>query len=264
MHATTLILASAAVLALGAQAQINGQIASVDAADNYCFFLPPMVGGDIAANEDRAIAFCNKANPRAPGAKIFPPGFVQSVHWASGSDWVQITGQIDPVQYSLNPCDTGGQYDIKAPVGATCAGFAHFVNVIEPEIGVYGMKCCQQKADCDVAHSTFGVRRIYGEQYDFSGPRPDGPLPASLQCVNGALPSGATPPAPATTTGAGANSTTPTGAATSVSAAQPTNVANPDSKVTNDSKSVPNAAASTNVMMAATAVLATVVGLFMA
>ena len=91
MRATTFFIASATVLALGSQAQINGQIASVDSADNYCFFLPPMVGGDIAANEDKAIAFCNKPNSKAPGAKIFPPGFVLSAHWATGKDWVQIT-----------------------------------------------------------------------------------------------------------------------------------------------------------------------------
>lgn len=91
MRATTLFIASAAVLAMGSQAQINGQIASLDSADNYCFFLPPMIGGDIAANEDKAIAFCNKPNPKAPGAKIFPPGFVLSAHWATGKDWIQIT-----------------------------------------------------------------------------------------------------------------------------------------------------------------------------
>ncbi|KAI8602240.1 hypothetical protein EDD21DRAFT_304001 [Dissophora ornata] len=251
---------------MGTQAQINGQIASVDSADSYCFFLPPMVGGDIAANEDRAIAFCNKANSRAPGAKIFPTGFVLSTHWASGKDWVQISGQIDPTQYSLNPCDTGGQYDIKAPVGATCAGFAHFVNVIEPEIGVYGMKCCQQKADCDVSHSTYGVKRIYGTTTDFSGPRADGTLPLSLQCVNGSLPAGVSTTAPssgaATTSTVVAGKST-TASATSAPAAQKTSS---DSTSASDTKVVAaaNAASGNSVMMAATAVLATAVGLLMA
>ncbi|KAG0214671.1 hypothetical protein BGX28_001709 [Mortierella sp. GBA30] len=263
MRATTLFLASAAVLALGTQAQIKGQIASLDSADNYCFFLPPMVGGDIAANEDKAIAFCNKPNTRAPGAKIFPPGFVLSTHWASGKDWVQISGQIDPVQYQLNPCDTGGQYDIKAPVGAVCAGFAHFVNVIEPEIGVYAMKCCQQKADCDVSHSTYGVKRIYGEQTNFSGPRPDGPLPLSLKCVNSHLPAGVTmPPAGVVATSAAARAT-----ATATGGAVPTQAlgALPDSKVGTEGKANPTSAASSNsVMMAATAIVAAALGLTMA
>ncbi|KAK3846220.1 MAG: hypothetical protein J3R72DRAFT_434375 [Linnemannia gamsii] len=272
MRATTVFAVSAAILALGAQAQINGQIASVDAGDNYCFFLPPMVGGDIAENEDRAIAFCNKPNSRAPGAKIFPPGFVLSSHWATGPGWVQITGQIDPAAYSLNPCDTGGQYDIKAPVGATCAGFNHFVNVIEPEIGVYGMRCCQEKADCDVNHSTYGVKRIYGAQWDYSGPRPDGPLPLSLQCVNGKLPAGVTtgPATPvATTSGAapaaGASSTPAPAAATSAPSPS-SNTAVPDAKLAAGSKgtTATNGASSNNIAMAATAVVAAAFGLIMA
>ncbi|KAF9571873.1 hypothetical protein EC968_010601 [Mortierella alpina] len=255
---------------MGTQAQIKGQIASLDSADNYCFFLPPMVGGDIAANEDKAIAFCNKPNPRAPGAKIFPPGFVLSAHWASGKDWIQISGQIDPIQYQLNPCDTGGQYDIKAPVGATCAGYAHFVNVIEPEIGVYGMKCCQQKADCDVSHSTYGVRRIYGEQTNFSGPRTDGPLPLSLKCVNGKLPAGVTIPAAggvasatsaATGAGAGrANATATGGAAIPLKTGTGS-----DAKVESEGKITPSSAASSNnIMIAATAVASIVAGLVLA
>ncbi|KAG9325948.1 hypothetical protein KVV02_005792 [Mortierella alpina] len=268
MRATTVILASAAVLAMGTQAQIKGQIASLDSADNYCFFLPPMVGGDIAANEDKAIAFCNKPNSRAPGAKIFPPGFVLSAHWASGKDWIQISGQIDPVQYQLNPCDTGGQYDIKAPVGATCAGYAHFVNVIEPEIGVYGMKCCQQKVDCDVSHSTYGVRRIYGEQTNFSGPRADGPLPLSLKCVNGKLPAGVTIPAAggvasATSAAAGAGSANAT--ATGGAAIPLKTGTGSDAKVESEGKLTPSSAASgNNIMIAATAVVSIVAGLVMA
>lgn len=89
--ATTLLAVSTALLAITTTVSAQGQIASLDSADSYCFFLPPMVGGDIAANEDSAIAFCNKANPKAPGAKVFPDGFVASVHWATGDSWVQIT-----------------------------------------------------------------------------------------------------------------------------------------------------------------------------
>ncbi|KAF9933600.1 hypothetical protein FBU30_005039 [Linnemannia zychae] len=266
MRATTVFAASAAILALGAQAQINGQIASLDSGDNYCFFLPPMVGGDIAANEDRAIAFCNKPNSRAPGAKIFPPGFVLSSHWATGPGWVQITGQIDPAAYSLNPCDTGGQYDIKAPVGATCAGFNHFVNVIEPEIGVYGMRCCQEKADCDVSHSTYGVKRIYGEQWDYSGPRPDGPLPLSLKCVNGTIPGGVTTGGAATPTSTASGSVAPPAAASSAAPAASASSSSsvPDVKLASGNKDATSGASSNSIAMAATAIVAAAIGLVMA
>ncbi|KAF9571673.1 hypothetical protein EC968_000270 [Mortierella alpina] len=242
----------------------QGQIASLDAADNYCFFLPPMVGGDIAQNEDSAIAFCNKANPKAPGAKIFPDGFVLSAHWASSDSWVQITGQIDPAKYSLNPCDAGGQYDIRAPVGASCAGFNHFVNVIEPTDGIYGMKCCQNKEDCVVSKSTYGVRVIYGSQYDFSGPRPDGPLPASLGCVNGSLPGGSntTQPSasiPSASASFSGSASVSNPVATSFSAA-PSASTTPNNK-SNDSKS---AGSGVMVMMTATTLLASALGFFLA
>ncbi|KAF9912927.1 hypothetical protein EC991_007540 [Linnemannia zychae] len=202
MHFTTTatLLVSAALLAL---TSAQGQIAALDSADSYCFFLPPMVGGDIAANEDSAIAFCNKPNSNAPGAKVFPEGFVLSTHWATGDGWAQITGQIEPSKYSLNPCDAGGQYDIRAPVGASCAGYKHFVNVIEPTDGLYAMRCCQNSADCVVSKSTYGVRVIFGDQWDWSGPHPDGLLPAAQNCVDGQLPGNVTtvPPSPTVTSG---------------------------------------------------------------
>ncbi|KAF9978206.1 hypothetical protein BGZ73_003387 [Actinomortierella ambigua] len=263
MHTTSItlsaILASAILLASTASAQINGQIASVDSATSYCFFLPPMVGGDIAENEDRAIAFCNAPNAKAPGAKIFPDGFVTSVHYATGPGWIQISGQIDPTKYQLNPCDAGGQYDIKAPVGATCAGYPYFVNVIEPMDGIYGMRCCQVKTDCDVNHSTYGARRIYGANTDFSGPAPDGTLPAAANCVNGTLPSGnpTVVPSTAPTTVAPSGSATtsaPTGSTpTTVTTAAASSTSTPHS-----------GASSSQIMMYATAVIVSVAGLLLA
>ncbi|CAO3573119.1 unnamed protein product [Mortierella alpina] len=272
MHFTTTLLASAAVIAASVAAQ--GQIASLDAADNYCFFLPPMIGGDIAQNEDSAIAFCNKANPKAPGAKIFPDGLVLSAHWASSDSWVQITGQFDPAKYNLNPCDAGGQYDIRAPVGASCAGFNYFVNVIEPTDGVYGMKCCQNKEDCVVSKSTYGVRVIYGAQYDFSGPRPDGPLPASLGCVNGSLPGGSNttlpsasvPSLPSASASASVSVGGVTGSASISNPAATSSAASPSASTAPNNKSNDSKRAGPNpmIMTAATTLLASALGLFFA
>lgn len=167
----------------------------------------------------------------------------------------------------MNPCDTGGQYDIKAPVGATCAGFNHFVNVIEPEIGVYGMRCCTEKADCDVSHSTYGVKRIYGMQWDYSGPRADGPLPLSLKCVNGTLPAGVTtgPAAPAATGSAGAAAGSSSNTAAPAPAATSGAGSIPDAKLAAGNKgTTTSGASSNNIAMAATAVVAAAFGLIMA
>lgn len=139
--------------------------------------------------------------------------------------------------------------------------------MIEPEIGVYGMRCCQVKTDCDVNHSTYGVKRIYGEQYDFTGPRPDGILPLSLQCVNGALPAGVTiPPAGGsgtnTTVAPNAQSSSAAAPRASASATAPvtstqtnTNGGAPDSKTASKGA---NAGTSNSVMMSATVLLASV------
>ncbi|KAG0236060.1 hypothetical protein BGW42_004168 [Actinomortierella wolfii] len=145
----------------------KGQIAAMNGVTDFCWFLPPVVGGNIAANEDRAVAFCTRNQKNAPNANVFPKGFIQSAHWVknSTSDWVQVTGRFNPEKYKLSRKDGGGQYDIKAPVGAQCAGYKYFVNMVEPDIGEYCMRCCKNKLDCPVNKSTYGCRRVLGGNY---------------------------------------------------------------------------------------------------
>lgn len=112
-----------------------GQVASVESADDFCFFLPPQDSNlDISDNEDKAIAICTKKLDDAPGAQLFPKGFIQSAHFQRNTekDWVQVTGKMVPKIYGLNKNDGGGQYDVKAPEGAMCAGYKYFVNMVEP------------------------------------------------------------------------------------------------------------------------------------
>ncbi|KAF9362036.1 hypothetical protein BGX26_006553 [Mortierella sp. AD094] len=115
---------ASAFIALGsvASASNSGQIVQIKSASNWCMMMPPNAGGDIAANEDRAVAFCTQNDPDAPNANIFPDGFIQSAHFDSGNGYVQITGMIDRTRYSLSKNDQGGQYDILAPVGKSTYG----------------------------------------------------------------------------------------------------------------------------------------------
>ncbi|KAK3815444.1 MAG: hypothetical protein J3Q66DRAFT_344790 [Benniella sp.] len=145
-----------------------GQIGVVLDSDNYCIFLPPEEGGDIAANEDRAVAFCNKPNmPGAPKARVLPEGFIQSVHFFSNTqkNYVQITGRFDRTKYGLSAKDGGGQYDMRAPVGAACNGYNAFVQLTEPDEQIYCIRCCKNKADCPVNRSTQGCVRVLGGDY---------------------------------------------------------------------------------------------------
>ncbi|KAF9911426.1 hypothetical protein EC991_003682 [Linnemannia zychae] len=175
------ILATAS-LALTASAATGkpGQIVQITSASNWCMMMPPQAGGDIAANEDRAIAFCTSPSSSAPGAKIFPEGFIQSANFASGAGYVQITGKIDSTKYSLSSEDQGGQYDIRAPVGSACAGYNHYVNLIEPHSNTMCIRCCKEKKDCNTGKSTYGC--AYVIPGDYSGGNP----PSTSSATNSA------------------------------------------------------------------------------
>ncbi|KAF9160098.1 hypothetical protein DFQ26_005894 [Actinomortierella ambigua] len=140
----------------------RGQIGAIVDKDNFCFFLPPKKGGNIAANEDKAVAFCTAELAAAPKASIFPPGFIQSAHFVEDKTkgWVQVTGRMNITTYSLSRKDGGGQYDIKAPVGSSCAGFNHYVNLVEPSDGVYCIRCCKEKIDCNTGKSQYGCKTV--------------------------------------------------------------------------------------------------------
>lgn len=174
--------------------------------------------------------------------------------------------------------NSGGQYDIRAPVGASCAGYSHFVNVIEPTDGLYAMRCCQNSGDCVVSKSTYGVRVIFGEQWDWSGPHPDGLLPAAQGCVNGQLPGGGngtvTIGVPSATATATSGITTlpivsPTATVPVVNGTASSGVVGPTSTGGAGTKPTPtpsgNAAVGANkAAVVVSALLATAIGLFMA
>ncbi|KAG0247546.1 hypothetical protein BGZ95_008612, partial [Linnemannia exigua] len=84
---------------------------------------------------------------------------------ANLAGWVQITGRIDRSKYGLSPKDGGGQYDMRAPVGATYSGFNAFVQLTEPDSGIYCIRACMTKADCPVNKSTHGCVRVLGGDY---------------------------------------------------------------------------------------------------
>lgn len=145
-----------------------GQTGAIWDANDFCIFLPPSYGGDISANEDKAVAFCTKDNVYgATKARVLPAGFIQSAHFVSNPSkgYVQVTGRMDRSKYGLSSKDGGGQYDMRAPVGATCAGYASFVQLTEPDAQIYCIRCCKNKSDCPVNRSTYGCKSVLGGDY---------------------------------------------------------------------------------------------------
>ncbi|KAF9378158.1 hypothetical protein CPB97_009738 [Podila verticillata] len=167
-------IATLATLALAITVSAHGkpgQIVQITSATNWCMMMPPVRGGDIAQNEDRAVAFCTQGSPLAPKARLFPDGFIRAAHFAQGDGYVQVTGKIDHTKYGLSDNDQGGQYDLKAPVGSACAGYSSYVNLIEPHADIFCIRCCKNKKDCNTGKSTYGCKVVVpGDYSDSTGP----------------------------------------------------------------------------------------------
>lgn len=142
MVAALKFIASATLLASFVNAY--GQIAQVVDANNFCVFLPPedSANRNIADTEWEGQAFCLGNAPKATNAGKLKDGFILSAHYVATDKYVQVTGQMDPSKARLNASDEGGQFDIKAPKGSSCAGWKYYVNLIEPVTNTYCMRCC--------------------------------------------------------------------------------------------------------------------------
>jgi hypothetical protein len=165
MRFTTALIAVAAATVASAQ-----QITSVVDSTDFCLFMPQPGQEDmnISDSESSATVYCLGTAPKATGAGTLPSGFILSAHFVSTSDYVQVTGQINPAAAGLNVSDDGGQYDVAAPSGASCAGYQYFVQLIEPSGNDYCIRCCNSETDCNRGISQDGCARVVPG--DYSGP----------------------------------------------------------------------------------------------
>ncbi|CAG8532948.1 3893_t:CDS:1 [Acaulospora colombiana] len=132
----------------------------------FCSFLPPDYGGDISGSEGDAVAFCNTPSPNAPGARIFPDGFIRSYHFNTSDGYIQVTGTINRDAYGLKISDEGGQYDsVGSPPHAACANYDKFVNLVEPDVELFCIRCCTDTSQCDTSHSQDGCRSVIPGDY---------------------------------------------------------------------------------------------------
>ncbi|KAI9029632.1 hypothetical protein CLU79DRAFT_810255 [Phycomyces nitens] len=145
----------------------NGPSVAIKNGSNFCLFLPPRPGLEIAPYEDNALPFCTAPN-LVENYKPLPQGFITTAHYLKTSAYEQVTGYMDISKYSLKPHDGGGQYDSHAgrkPIGAFCKGYDFFVSMIEPDLGRFCIRCCQDTLDCPTGRSEYGCLRIISGDY---------------------------------------------------------------------------------------------------
>ncbi|CAG8510899.1 1486_t:CDS:1 [Paraglomus occultum] len=166
INLSTLCLILAAVILVHTAPTSPPTITAIDSPTVFCIFLPPQAGGNIAEHENDAVPFCTQASPNAPNANILPSGFIVTSHYAVGTGYVQVTGRIDGSKYNLSPTDEGGQYDsVGAPPGATCAGAKKFVELVEPQNGIFCIRCCSDSSQCVTGKSTEGCLTVIPGDY---------------------------------------------------------------------------------------------------
>lgn len=162
------IIATISLLSVAVNAK--GQIAQVVDANDFCVFLPPSDSTNriISDTEWNANAFCLGNTPLAKNAEKLPAGFIKSAHYVKTDTYVQVTGQMDYTKANLVGTDGGGQMDVRAPMGSSCAGWKFYVNLIEPTTNTYCMRCCNDDRTCNRGISEKGCAHIIPG--DYSGP----------------------------------------------------------------------------------------------
>ncbi|RCH87974.1 hypothetical protein CU098_001207, partial [Rhizopus stolonifer] len=142
-------------------------LTTIESQQDFCIFLPPQPGLEVAINENNGIPFCSNTS-LVKNATQFPEGFITTAHYLKQSNYVQITGFFDRTKYDLGETDGGGQYDNHdngKPVSAQCLGYNYFVNLIEPDIQRFCIRCCQEKEDCNTGRSGYGCLRVVDGDY---------------------------------------------------------------------------------------------------
>ncbi|KAF9116523.1 hypothetical protein BGX27_001817 [Mortierella sp. AM989] len=139
---------------------VTGRTIAIKSPTKFCLLLPPVRGGTIAKYEHNAVAFCKYPYKAAPNDNYLPHGFIKSYHYVKNNyrNYVQVTGRIDREKYDLDHKDGGGQYDHKNVIGAKCLGYRYFVELVEPDVEYYCLRCCQRRSDCPIHKSTKGCK----------------------------------------------------------------------------------------------------------
>jgi hypothetical protein len=155
---------------------VPGVTVALNSKSSFCLLLPPSAGNKannggkqdveaISDSEDYAVSFCTVADVNAPQARSMPAGFITAANYQynTTAGFIQVTGSINPAAYGLSTSDEGGQYDNHGngkPAHSACAGFPYYVQLVEPNINGFCIRCCTNYQDCNASRSAYGCHRV--------------------------------------------------------------------------------------------------------
>ncbi|ORY97462.1 hypothetical protein BCR43DRAFT_489809 [Syncephalastrum racemosum] len=191
-------LASASPELVRRQDDGSGPQIYLNSESDFCLFLPPQPGLEVATHEDDGIPFCTTAGA-VPNAQAFPQGFLTTAHYQQTDSYQQITGFFNRDAYQLQAGDGGGQYDNHGagkPINAACRNYEYFLSIIEPSDNRFCIRCCHNKDDCPTGRSEYGCQRNIPGDYTMSAQANDGSQ-ASGAPAEPSAPAESSPAAPA-------------------------------------------------------------------
>ncbi|KAF9448566.1 hypothetical protein P691DRAFT_759813 [Macrolepiota fuliginosa MF-IS2] len=152
----------------------------VDSAKKYCMIMPRTPHTDIGDSEHSGgmQSYCSASAHTSDSQGLLPDNFWRNVEFKTGTGsqgarWAQLTGCIRPETVDrLNPGDSGGQYDSSGgdggqgnPQGSVCAGFNHYVELVEPAGPRACIRCCDDSDDCPLTKDTAGCPAVVPGNY---------------------------------------------------------------------------------------------------
>ncbi|CAE6491125.1 unnamed protein product [Rhizoctonia solani] len=150
----------------------------INSASSYCMIMPRKAHTNIGDSEStgQMQSYCSASGKTDPSQGNLPNDFWTKVTYKKGrnnGDWVQLTGRIRKGSTSqLNDNDGGGQYDSSGgaggagnPRGSKCAGYNHYVEIVEPNVSRACIRCCQDTRDCRLDRDTAGCPAVIPGEY---------------------------------------------------------------------------------------------------
>ncbi|EIW54741.1 uncharacterized protein TRAVEDRAFT_95504, partial [Trametes versicolor FP-101664 SS1] len=119
---------------------------------DFALLLPDRPGELISDAESDGVAYCTPDSASPACGKRVAEGFIRAAAVTTSDDgaYIQVTGCLDASKSSLDPSDTGGQFDVRFPNGAQCAygGYgASFIQLVEPAANRFCLRCCNKPDD---------------------------------------------------------------------------------------------------------------------
>ncbi|KAF8178938.1 hypothetical protein BJ912DRAFT_648627 [Pholiota molesta] len=152
----------------------------VNGANDYCLVVPRDEYTNVGDSEypGGTTVYCTSSARVSDNQGQMPEDFWSNVAYTTGTGsgrYVQLTGCINPSSLDrINEGDAGGQYDSSGgpdgtgnPSGSVCAGYNHYVELLEPAGPRACIRCCEDPDDCPTYQDQDGCPNVIpGDYFD--------------------------------------------------------------------------------------------------